>query len=423
MNNKSFLIAVIYLMLFFIGIYAYAMDSNGNIIIGVPTGLGSIEGRDAWRAVQLAVHEINKKGGVRLKDGYHLIKACSIDTRGAEAGVPVYDALMAVERLILKRKPDAIVVGASRSEVLLASMDLIAKYKIPYICTIALTPDFERKIQSNYPKYKYMFRLSIDAKYVVSYFERLLKFLCNKKHIRKNAYILVQDVLWTRETGRALKSWLNKNGWKVDGFDIYPMGSTDFSSSLFKIKYKKSKVMLAFFDMPESSILIKQKYYMKVNSILCGIISPATPEYAWDVTKGAVNGMLGFVLEPGSIPIKKIPASIRFNKLYAQYWGKESTKKLSCHGAGCSYDAVYVLAKAMEKAGTTESDKVVHALENIDMSGVVGRIRFSKEHQLIFGYDPNVAAIGCIFQWRKPGIRVPVFPLSIAESGIIIDTK
>lgn len=402
---------------------SYAVDKNAPIIIGVPTGLGSIEGRDSWRAVQLAVYEINKRGGIKLRDGYHPIKAFSVDTRGAEAGVPVYDALMAVERLILERKPTAIVVGASRSEVLLASMDLIAKYKIPYICTIALTPDFETKMKQDHSKYRYMFRLSIDARCVISYFKNLLKLLNQDYHVKKSAYIIVQDILWARETGKSLEIWLRKNGWELKGFDVYPMGCTDFSSSLFKIRYRDAKVVLAFFDMPESAILIKQFHSMRLNSILSGIISPASPEYAWNTMGGAVEGILGFVLEPGPIPLKKIPASIRFNKKYGRFWGEEARRKLSCHGAGYSYDAVYVLARAMERAGTTDPDRIVKELEKTDTYGVVGRIRFSKEHQLIFGYDPSKAAIGCIFQWRKPGIRVPVFPLSIAEGSIIIDTK
>ncbi len=392
--------------------------ANSPIIIGVPTGLGSIEGRDAWRAVQLAVYEINKKGGVRLKDGYHKLKAYALDTRGAEAGVPVYDALMAVEKLILDKRPDAIVVGASRSEVLLASMDLIAKYKIPYICTIALTPDFEKKMKQNYQKYKYMFRLSIDARCVVSYFTNLLDYLSKKKHIPKRAYILAQDVLWTKETGNAIKMWLKKNDWKLEGFDIYPMGSKDFSSSLFKIRLKRVSITLAFFDMPGSGILIKQFHSMCKRSLLAGIISPVAPEYAWNATAGAVEKLLLLVLEPGPIPVKQISKSVEFNKRYGEFWGEKLRKKLSCHGAGCAYDAVYVLVKAMERAGTKDADKVVKELEKIDMNGVIGRIRFSKEHQLIFGYDPKKSAIACIFQWKKPGIRVPVFPITISEGDI-----
>ena len=74
------------------------------IVIGVPTALGSIEGRDGWMAIQMAVDEINAKGGVQVGNTKHLLKAYSIDTREHEPGIPVQDALTATEKLILEKK-------------------------------------------------------------------------------------------------------------------------------------------------------------------------------------------------------------------------------------------------------------------------------------------------------------------------------
>ena len=98
------------------------------IVFGVPTALGSIEGRDGWMAIQMAVDEINAKGGVLVGKTKHKLEAYSIDTREHEPGIPVHDALTAMEKLILEKKPHAIVLGNFRSEVLLAAMDVISKY-------------------------------------------------------------------------------------------------------------------------------------------------------------------------------------------------------------------------------------------------------------------------------------------------------
>ncbi len=114
------------------------------IVLGVPTALGTIEGQDSLRAAQLAVNEINAAGGVDVGGAKRKLEIVSIDTREAEAGVPVNDALAAMEKLVSEKKPTAIVVGAFRSEVLLSAMDMIAKYKIPYLCTIGMSPDFEK---------------------------------------------------------------------------------------------------------------------------------------------------------------------------------------------------------------------------------------------------------------------------------------
>lgn len=146
MNKKVALISLIFVLATFTGIpsNAVAQLKRGDpIVIGVPTALGAIEGKDSWMAAQMAVDEINAKGGVLVGSAKHLLKAYSIDTREHEPGIPLFDALTAVEKLILEKKPHAIVVGAFRSEVLLATMDLISKYKLPYICSIAMSPVYQ----------------------------------------------------------------------------------------------------------------------------------------------------------------------------------------------------------------------------------------------------------------------------------------
>jgi branched-chain amino acid transport system substrate-binding protein len=76
------------------------------------------------------------------------------------------------------------------------------------------------------------------------------------------------------------------------------------------------------------------------------------------------------------------------------------------------------MVNAVERAKGIEPDAVVSALEKMDMSGVVGRIRFGKDHQVIYGVDPKETALGCGFQWTKPGKRVVVFPEVVAEGKI-----
>jgi len=177
--RKTFLSALLvgsFLAACFLGTNSYA-GQNKPIILGVPTALGSIEGRDTWFIVRMAVDEINARGGVKVGGQKRMLEAYSIDTRGHEAGIPVHDALTAVEKLILEKKPDAIVVGAFRSEILLASMDLIAKYRIPYICSIAMSPVFQKKIVQNYDKYKYMFRTCLNGQYFVMYLAKVMGFL------------------------------------------------------------------------------------------------------------------------------------------------------------------------------------------------------------------------------------------------------
>ena len=398
--------------------FAFAQLKPGDpIVIGVPTALGSIEGRDGWMAIQMAVEEINAKGGVLVGNTKHKLEAYSIDTREHEPGIPVQDALTATEKLILEKKPHTILLGNFRSEVLFASMDLFSKYKLPYICSIAMTPLYQQKILENYDKYKYCFRNCLNSPYLVKYMTEVMGFIKKQFGFNK-AYIIVQDTLWAQGTGKGLDKWFKENGWEVASYDAYALGSSDFSPSLIKVRAQKAQVIVTFFDMPQSGILLKQARAMQIPALLAGFISPVAPENAWDVFEKEVEGMVNMQFEIGPVPVKAVPKSVAFNENFGKKWGKDARIRLSGHGPGPSYDSVYIFTNAVERAKTVEPDALVSALEKTDMAGVVGRIRFTKDHQVVYGIDPKEAALGCGFQWKKPGTRVVVFPEVVAEGKI-----
>lgn len=398
---------------------AVAADA-GPIVLGVPTALGTIEGQDSLRAAQLAVAEINAVGGVEVGGVKRKLEIASIDTREAEAGVPVFDALAAMEKLIGEKKPTAIVVGAFRSEMLLSAMDMNAKYKLPYLCTIGMSPDFEKKIAADYEKYKYNFRLGLSAPFLVGNIARTMGFIKQKFGWDK-IYFVHQDVAWAKGTAAGVAKVTAAAGWNVVGSDAYPTGSRDFSSSLTKAKAAGAQVIVPVFDMPESGVLVKQAHSMRVPALIAGFISPAAPATAWATFNGEIEGLVNFLFEPGAIPLKT-PRSTHFSGAYAKAYGEEMGRKMSGHGPGPSYDAVYVLADAIRKANSLDSAALVAQLEKTDMDGAIGHITFSKTHQVPFGEDPKLGAASLAFQWRA-GKRVVVFPESVAEAPIEAKAK
>jgi branched-chain amino acid transport system substrate-binding protein len=390
------------------------------IVLGVPTALGTIEGQDSLRAAQLAVSEINAAGGLEVGGVRRKLEIASIDTREAEAGLPVNDALAAMEKLVGEKKPAAIVVGAFRSEVLLSAMDLNARYKLPYLCTIGMTPEFEKKIAADYDKYKYHFRLGLNAPYLVGNLSKALDYV-HKKLNYDRLYLIHQDVAWAKGTAGGVAKVTQAGGWTVVGSDAYPTGSRDFSSSLTKVKAGKVQVVVPIFDMPESGVLVKQARSMDVTALFAGFISPAAPGNAWTTFNGEIDGLVNFIFEAGPIPLKT-PRSMHFNEAYGKAYGEEARLKMSGHGPGPSYDAVFVLAEAIKRAGSVDADAVVAQLEKTDMEGAIGKIAFNKSHQVVYGEDPAKAAASLAFQWRN-GKRVVVYPESAAESPIEVAAK
>ncbi len=390
--------------------------AQNKIVLGVPTALGTVEGKDSLNSVNMAVDEINAAGGVEVGGKKYQLSVVSIDTREAEAGIPVNDALTAVDKLISQNKPNAIVVGAFRSEVLLASMDLVAKYKIPYITSIGMAPDYEKKIGENYDKYKYFFRMGLNSTYLVDYLNKTTGYIGKNFNFNK-VYFMYQDVAWAKGTAAGVAAWAKSNGWTIVGQDSYPTGASDFSSSLAKAKAGGAQLIVPIFDMPQAGVLVKQAKSMQVPALLEGFISPVSAGNAWTTFNGEIDGFVNFVYEAGPIPLKNIPKSAAYNDAYAKKYGEDARVKLAGHGPGPAYDSVYVLVDAIKRANSLDSGNIVSALEKTDYDGVIGHIKFSKNHQVIYGENAKETASGLAFQWRA-GKRVVVFPADAAESQI-----
>jgi branched-chain amino acid transport system substrate-binding protein len=364
------------------------------IVIGVPTSTGFLEGREGLAIVQMAVEEINAKGGVKVGSETRKFAVESIDIRDAAPGVPVPEALLGLEKIILEKKPAALVIGPFRSEALLAGMDIIAKYKVPMIGTIAMTPASEEKIKSDPEKYKYIFRTCLNAKYLVTYLVGIMAFV-NQEFGFDKVYIMNQDVAWARATADLItKNYFDQKGWKVLGHEAYPTGTSDFSSALMKIRSGGAQVILPIFDMPQSGILVKQWNSMRVPALLAGFISPLAGPGAWKTFDQKIGGAVNCNFELGSaVASQKVPKSVDFYAAYEKKYGKPME---AGHGPAPTYESVYILAEAIERAGSLDPDAIAAEIKKTDRIGVMGRIRFDEGHQAVFGMDPNETAVACV---------------------------
>ncbi len=385
------------------------------VIIGCPLSTAYVYGWDAERAVTLAVEEINAKGGVKVGNQMRPFKVEVLDTRDLEPGVPVSEALLAVEKLILDKKAKFLIGGPVRSEAALAAMPLISKYKVVTIVTTGvLSPKYHAMVAKKYDKYKYCFRIHGEAKWLIKEILTCLLEIKQKYGIDK-VFIMVQDVAHARTAGKILKKVAAKKGFDITGLEIYPTGTTDFSMGLVKAKKTGSQILSLWMDMPESAILLKQWYDMKIPALPFGsTLAAAEQPGFWKATGGKGAYCLANVVNAGNAPSEATPWTMKFYNAYAKRWG------VPPEGLGCSssYMAVYVLKDAIERAGSLDPDKVVAAMEKTDIMGVYGRLRFDpKSHQVIPSFDPKDGAVGSIVQWQD-GKRVVVFPKSIARGQI-----
>jgi branched-chain amino acid transport system substrate-binding protein len=387
------------------------------IVLGAPLSSAYLYGWDAERGIRLAVDEINAAGGVAVGDTKRPFAVEVIDTRDLEPGVPVSEALMAVERLILNKGADFIVGGPNRSEAALAAMSLLSKHKkVSIVTSGVLTPKYHKTVADNYDKFKYCFRIHGEAVNLIG--EIIANFAdLKEKYGLTKVFIMAQDVSHARGAAEVMGKVAASKGFEVTGTEIYPTGATDFSMGLLKARSTGSQIINIWMDMPESAILLKQWYDLKIPALPFGsTLAAAEQPGFWDATEGKGEYTLCNVVNAGNAPSEATPWTMKFYNAYTEKWGVEPEGL----GASSSYMAVYALKDAIERAGTIDSDKVVTALENIDMMGVYGRLRFDpKTHQVIPSTDPEEGAVGSILQWQD-GKRVVVYPKSIAMGEILL---
>ena len=384
------------------------------IVLGVPISRGYPDGVDAERGITLAVEEINARGGVNVAGKMRPFKVEISDTRDLEPGVPVAEALLAVERLIIEKKANFIVGGPIRSEGALAAMDVLSKHKTVSILSAGvLSPAYHKRIADNYDKYKYCFRTTGSVVPMIGGAIGTFESIKAKKGFDK-AFIMVQDVAHARAAGSALKEGLEKKRWNIIGYEVYPTGTTDFSVGLSKAKDGKAQYLIPWFDMPEVSILMKQWYDMKVPALPIGYIHALQDEGTWKATDGKVASAVVLYAKAGSVATKAIPMSETFVSGHKKKYGIEPRSEWT----STSYTVVYILKDAIERAKSIESESIISALEKSDMMGTYGRVKFDpKSHQIIENGDPKETAVGMWAQWID-GKRVIVFPDKIATKSL-----
>jgi branched-chain amino acid transport system substrate-binding protein len=164
---------------------------------------------------------------------------------------------------------------------------------------------------------------------------------------------------------------------------------------------------------PETSILLKQWADMEVPALPIGFIGAAEDPGFWEATKGKGAYTIVTLSETGNVPSNVTPKGMDFYNAFEKKWG------VPPRSTGCvsAYEALYVLKDAIERAGTLDKGALIAALEKTNLPAVRGTIRFDKNHQIIYGYDPKTSVLGCWAQWQD-GKRVCVFP-EVAATGKI----
>ena len=168
-------------------------------------------------------------------------------------------------------------------------------------------------------------------------------------------------------------------GFKVIPPEFVPNGTNDVSSALTKIKPSNPDVIIGSAHLNEGVAIVKQSAELGVKPMaFAETVAPPTPDFV-DALKGAANGVLGStqwtIKTPGSD--KWFGSASDYAKTFAnQFNGRE----VEYHGAEATA-ACLALVLAVEKAGSTDPEKVRDALAGLDTPSFFGPLKFNDKGQ------------------------------------------
>jgi branched-chain amino acid transport system substrate-binding protein len=377
---------------------AFAADP---IKIGVIAEAQAIAGASIPQAAQLAADEINAKGGV---DG-RMIEIVPYDNHSSSA-----DSVRAFQRAVNEDKVNA-VIASYISEVVLALEPWASRLKTVMITPGAASNEITKAIHNDYEKNKYTFHGYLtSASLALSVCDAAKDLLVDQKKM-KTAVIMSEDAAWTKPLDIGYEECLPKIGLKVLDHIRFSPDTTDFTPIFNKIEGAKPDVIITGISHVGVQPTVQWKN-QQVPIPMLGISSQATNETFGKDTNNASDGVLyQGVSGPGvAVTPKSIPFAEAFKKKFGNY---------PSYAGYTSYDEVYFIADAVKRAGSTDADKLVDALEKTDWQGTIGQIQFyGKDDQFTHGLKYGKGLItGLMLQWQD-GAQTSVWPPEVAKAKI-----
>ncbi len=321
-------------------------------VSGPFTGGSAPMGVSMRDGVRLAVNEINAKGGVL---GRQIQMVERDDEAKPERGVQIAQELINKEKVVAT-------VGYINTGVALASQRFYQQAKIPVMNNVA-TGSIVTKQFANQPE-NYVFRNSAN--------DTIQSTMIAEEAIRrgfKKPAILADSTNYGQLGREDLEKVLASKNVKPVSVEKYNIGDVDMTAQLLRAKQAGADVVLTYGIGPELAQIANgmQKLGWKVP-----IVGSWTLAMANFIDNAGANGN-GTRMPQTFIQNPDTPKRKAFIDAYVKAYNPPNGRMPSAVSAAQGYDSVYLLAAAIQQAGSTEGPKIAAALENLKtpIEGVV----------------------------------------------------
>jgi branched-chain amino acid transport system substrate-binding protein len=338
-------------LVIFAGPVASAQDKA--VVIAVPVGLSGVNSVVAPAVVQsaeLAVEELNGRGGILGRP----VKLVPLDDESGPAG-----AVKAFNTAIRQHKSDVIITmetSAARN----AGAPIAERAKVPFI----YTSFYEGRACGKY--------LFVNAWVPEQVVPPLIKFMTEEKKVKK-WFAVGSDYAFGRGMIEAAKKTITGMGGTILGEEYQPLQASDWTAIISKIRAARPDGIIYSTSGGGPNIdFLKQ---LKAAGLSMPIGSLSIDELTAEAGGNAAEGVYytGDYFTGLDNPENQAFLAAMRKKFGANL---KTPNALSQQ----EYDGVHAYAMAVEKAKTTDPDKVIEALPTIVFKGPRGPVQMNKQH-------------------------------------------
>jgi urea transport system substrate-binding protein len=321
------------------------VQAKDKIKIGFHTALTGLEtslGETQLNCFKLAVEEVNAAGGAGSREIEYIVEDNQTSTRGS---------IEKTRKFIFDDKVD-VVMG------MITSLERSA----------ALSVSVPAKKLVIYPTYyeggECQRYLACTGQIPNQSIDPFVPWII--KNVGKSVYILGSDYSWPQKSAEAIKIAVAKAGGKVVGTEFFPLGTQNFIPALNRIRAAKPDAVWEMFAGNDAVNFIRQFASYKpggqlltngLDELLMAAVDSASAE--------------GIIVNQSYFTTLRSGANTSFLERYRKRFGQG---KLVNAIAEATYDSVWLYAKAVQAAGSAETEKVINALGYVSFEAPQGLV-------------------------------------------------
>ncbi|MFT5532853.1 MAG: urea transport system substrate-binding protein [Burkholderiaceae bacterium] len=365
---------------------AMGVSAADTISIGVPVGLSganSVVAPSVVQSSQLAVEEINAAGGIL---GKKVMLEIADDASGAAGAQKAFDSL------VFQKKVN-VLISMETSAARNAGLPIVSRGKVPYIYT-----SFYEGKSCNRNMFVNAWVPDQQVAPIVDYFV--------KEYKAKTFFLIGSDYSFGRGMLDFTKTYIEKIGGKVVGNEYLPMDGSDWTPILSKLQAAKPDAIITSTAGGAPNVTLTKQ--MRAAGIKLPYGNLAVDE---GTAKNMGPDADGIFIAGSYLTNIDSPANTKFLASMKKKFGDDlkTPNDLSVP----QYEAIYLYKAAVEKAGSTDTDKVLKALPLVSYEGPRGKIQMNKQHHtpltMYLGQVQKDGAVKIISSFANvdPGAQCP----------------